>query len=69
MGGKTGVARAASGDWVDYFVVSSTAALEFTPSNTARLSLTAISVKELTMPSPFYAKSGSGAVYLEALYY
>jgi len=69
MGGCTGVTRTTSGAWVDYFVITDTTALTFTPSNTARLSVGSISVKEVAIHNPIYAKSGTGTVYLEAITY
>jgi len=48
FGGVTGTAVGANGTYTERFVVSSSAALTFTPTNTARFTIDSISLKPLT---------------------
>lgn len=47
-GGNTFTARSSNGTYTEYFVATNNAALSFTPTNTARLSIDNVSIKQLT---------------------
>jgi hypothetical protein len=71
LGETTGLSRTISGTYVDYLLVTgSTGGLVFTPADTSRFTLDAISVKRVTFPansSPIYVKGSDTGLYLEII--
>ncbi len=67
FGGINGVARGANAEWKEYVKATGTTALTFTPTDTSRFTIDDIAVYPLT-GNMLFAKSSSGAVYLEIAY-